>query len=83
LISARMVSDRYDERIPAVFLGKGIRRVRDISEAIAFAIRMLGLRRRLAARLVELIRAVETAPLANPQGISETPANPPRAGKPD
>jgi nucleoside phosphorylase len=58
LVSARMISDRSDEEIPGIFLGKGIRRLKDVSEAIAFAGRMLVLRRRLADRLVELIRAI-------------------------
>ena len=66
LISAKMISDRYDEGIPGVFLGKGIRRVKDVSDAIAFASRMLVLRRRLAGRLVELIRAIEPASLTTP-----------------
>jgi nucleoside phosphorylase len=60
LLSARMISDRHDEEIPGVFLGHGIRRIRDISEAISFARRMIALRRRLAERLVELIRAINT-----------------------
>ena len=58
LITARMISDRSEESIPEVFLGKGIRQMRDISEAIGFASRMIGLRRRLAERLVELICAI-------------------------
>jgi nucleoside phosphorylase len=58
LISARMISDRADEGIPGVFLGKGVRRIGDISEAITFARRMIVLRRRLADRLVGLIRAI-------------------------
>jgi nucleoside phosphorylase len=58
LVSARMISDRSDEEIPGVFLGKGIRRLRDVSEAIAFAGRMIVLRRRLADRLVKLIRVI-------------------------
>jgi nucleoside phosphorylase len=58
LISARMISDRSDERIPEVFLGKGIRQMKDISEAFGFASRMIALRRRLAHRLVELIHAL-------------------------
>jgi nucleoside phosphorylase len=57
-LSARMISDRHDEGIPGVFLGKGVRQLKDIAEAIAFASRMIVLRRRLAARLVELIRAI-------------------------
>jgi nucleoside phosphorylase len=58
LVSARMISDRSNEEIPGVFLGRGIRRLRDIPEAIAFAGRMIVLRRRLADKLTELIRAV-------------------------
>jgi hypothetical protein len=58
LVSARMISDRSKEEIPGVFLGKGIRRMRDIPEAIAFAGRMIVLRRKLADKLVELIHAV-------------------------
>jgi nucleoside phosphorylase len=54
-LSAKMISDRYDERIPEIFLGKKIREMKDISEAIWFAGRMLVLRQRLADRLVELI----------------------------
>jgi len=59
LLSARMISDRYDEGIPGIFLGKGIRQMKDISDAIAFASRMLVLRHRLAARLVELIHSID------------------------
>jgi nucleoside phosphorylase len=58
LVSARMISDRSDEEIPGVFLGKGIRRAKDVSQVIAFAGRMIVLRRRLADRLVELIRVI-------------------------
>jgi nucleoside phosphorylase len=58
LVSARMISDRSDEEIPGVFLGKGIRRPKDVSQAIAFAGRMMVLRRRLADRLVELVRVI-------------------------
>jgi nucleoside phosphorylase len=58
LVSARMISDRSDEEIPGIFLGKGIRRLKDVSKAIAFAGRMTVLRRRLADRLVELIRTI-------------------------
>jgi len=58
LVSARMISDRSKEEIPGVFLGKGIRRMKDIPEAIAFAGRMIVLRRKLADKLVELIHAV-------------------------
>jgi nucleoside phosphorylase len=58
LISARMISDGHDEGIPGVFLGKGIRRIEDISEAITFARRMIVLRRKLGDRLVQLIHAI-------------------------
>jgi nucleoside phosphorylase len=58
LVSARMISDRHDEGIPGVFVGKRIRQMKDILDAIAFASRMIALRRRLADRLVELIQAV-------------------------
>jgi nucleoside phosphorylase len=58
LVSARMISDRSDEEIPGIFLGKGIRRAKDVSQAISFAGRMIVLRRRLAERLVELIRVI-------------------------
>ncbi len=58
LITARMISDRSDESIPGVFLGKGIQRRKDFPEAIGFAVRMMSLRRRLAERLVGLMRAL-------------------------
>jgi len=58
LLSARMISDRYDEGIPGIFLGKGIRQKRDLLEAIAFAGRMIMLRGNLADRVVELVRAL-------------------------
>jgi nucleoside phosphorylase len=54
-VSAKMISDRYDERIPEIFLGKRIRRMKDITDAIWFASRMVVLREKLADRLVELI----------------------------
>jgi nucleoside phosphorylase len=57
-VTARMVSDRYDEMIPKIFLGKGMARTKDISDAIWFASRMIQLRRRLADRLTALIDAV-------------------------
>jgi nucleoside phosphorylase len=57
-VSAKMISDRYDEGIPGIFLGKKIRRMRDLSDAIWFASRMLVLRQKLADRLVELISIV-------------------------
>jgi nucleoside phosphorylase len=55
LVSAKMISDRYDEAVPGIFLGRPVRRIKDISEAIAFASRMIVLRHRLADRLTELI----------------------------
>jgi nucleoside phosphorylase len=57
-VSAKMISDRYDEGIPEIFLGKKIRRMRDLSDAIWFASRMLVLRQKLADRLIELISIV-------------------------
>ena len=58
LVSAKMISDRYDEAVPGIFLGRPVRRTKDISDAIAFASRMIVLRLRLAGRLAELIRAL-------------------------
>jgi nucleoside phosphorylase len=57
-VTARMVSDRYDETIPRIFLGKGMARPKDIPDAISFASRMIHLRRRLADRLAALVDAV-------------------------
>jgi nucleoside phosphorylase len=57
-VTARMISDRHDEGIPGIFLGKGIRQIKDIFDAIGFASRMIVLRRRLADRLTGLIRAL-------------------------
>jgi nucleoside phosphorylase len=57
-LSARMISDRFDEGIPGIFLGRGIKRMRELSEAVVFAGRMIVLRRRLADRLTELIEAI-------------------------
>jgi nucleoside phosphorylase len=59
LLSAKMISDRHDEEIPRVFLGKGIRGGNDILEAITFASRMIMLRRNLADQLAEMIRALQ------------------------
>jgi nucleoside phosphorylase len=58
-LTARMISDRYDEGIPGVFLGRGMRRFGDLVEAARFASRMLALRVKLADKLEELIRALE------------------------
>jgi nucleoside phosphorylase len=60
LLSAKMISDRHNEEIPRLFLGKGIRQRKDLLEAITFAGRMIMLRRDLAARLVEVIRALSS-----------------------
>ena len=57
-VTGRMVSDRSDEEIPRVFLGKGLARMKDIPDAIGFAGRMIQLRPRLADRLAALIDAV-------------------------
>ena len=58
LITARMVSDSYDERIPRIFLGKGVGGPSDLLDAIRFAVRMISLRRRLADRLTGLIAQI-------------------------
>jgi len=57
-VSAKMISDRYDERIPEIFLGQRTRSLKDISQAICFASRMLVLREKLANRLVDLISVI-------------------------
>jgi nucleoside phosphorylase len=57
-ITARMVSDSYDEGIPGIFLGKEIRELPDLFHAIRFAARMLSLRQRLANRVSELITVI-------------------------
>jgi nucleoside phosphorylase len=54
-VTARMVSDRYNEGIPRLFLGKGLARATDIFNAVGFASRMIKLRPRLADRLTALI----------------------------
>jgi nucleoside phosphorylase len=56
-ITARMISDRADESIPGLFVGKGIRRPQDVSDAILFAARMLKLRKTLADRLGKMVMA--------------------------
>jgi nucleoside phosphorylase len=58
LLSAKMISDRHDEEIPGVFLGKGIRQKKDLFQAMTFASRMIRLRRTLADRLAELVRVL-------------------------
>ena len=57
-ITARMVSDSYDERIPRIFLGKGVGGLPDLLDAIRFAVRMISLRQRLADRLTGLIAQI-------------------------
>ena len=57
-LSAKMISDRYDESIPDLFLGRAARRIEDLTDAIWFASRMLVLRSNLADRLVVLIRSL-------------------------
>jgi len=57
-LSAKMISDRYDESIPDLFLGRAARRIEDLTGAIWFASRMLVLRSNLADRLVALIRSL-------------------------
>jgi hypothetical protein len=57
-ITARMVSDSYDERIPRIFLGKGVGRLPDLLDAIRFAVRMISLRRHLADCLAGLIAEI-------------------------
>jgi nucleoside phosphorylase len=57
-LSAKMISDRYDESIPGLFLGRAARRIKDLTDAIWFASRMLVLRSNLADLLVALIRSL-------------------------
>jgi nucleoside phosphorylase len=59
-ITARMISDRYDEGIPGVFLGRGVRNLGDLADAARFAGRMLSLRVKLADKLEELINQLGT-----------------------
>jgi nucleoside phosphorylase len=55
LITARMISDGRDERIPAIFIGGKPGNAKDVIEAGQFAVRMLHLTRLLADRLTQLI----------------------------
>jgi nucleoside phosphorylase len=57
-ITARMVSDSYNERIPRIFLGKGVGGLADLLDAVRFAARMISLRRRLADRVAGLIAQI-------------------------
>jgi nucleoside phosphorylase len=54
-LTARMVSDRFDEAVPGLFIGRGIRHANDLLDAMRFARRMLRLRKSLAEKLEELI----------------------------
>jgi nucleoside phosphorylase len=56
VLVARMVSDAVDQEIPGLFLGRTLRRPKELVEAARFIFRMLLLRPRLAQRLTELIR---------------------------
>jgi nucleoside phosphorylase len=55
LITARMISDGRDERIPPVFIDGRARNAKEALEAGQFALRMLRLTGRLADRLTQLI----------------------------
>jgi hypothetical protein len=50
-----MLSDAIDETIPALFTGKKLSKVSDLTDAAIFAARMLRLTEKLADRLEELI----------------------------
>jgi nucleoside phosphorylase len=55
LVTIRMLSDAIDETIPALFTGKKVSKVSDLTDAAIFAARMLRLTEKLADRLEELI----------------------------
>lgn len=55
LITARMISDRRDESIPAIFIGGKLGNAKEVIEAGQFAFRMLRLTRLLTDRLAQLI----------------------------
>ncbi|MBV9672350.1 MAG: hypothetical protein JO076_05940 [Verrucomicrobia bacterium] len=57
-LTAKMISDRFDEEIPGIFLGRGINNVRDVQKAVTFVARMLVLRNRLADRITDLVEAI-------------------------
>jgi nucleoside phosphorylase len=54
-LTARMISDRSDEAVPRLLIGRGVRSLDDIFQAARFAGRMLVLRERLATQLCRLI----------------------------
>ncbi len=56
-LTAKMISDRFDENIPGIFLGRGIRNFEDVQKTLTFAARMVVLRKRLADRLTNLVHA--------------------------
>jgi nucleoside phosphorylase len=58
MVTGRMISDGINETIPAIFLGRKISSVKDLSDAAVFAARMLPLTDRLADRLEALVRAL-------------------------
>jgi nucleoside phosphorylase len=55
MVTARMISDAINETIPSIFVGGKISSVKDLSDAAAFAARMLRLTERLADRLETLV----------------------------
>ena len=55
LVTARMISDAIDEKIPAIFSTRRFSGLNDLGEAAAFAARMLRLTGKLADRLEELV----------------------------
>jgi nucleoside phosphorylase len=57
-LTARMISDRSNEAVPRLFVGRRLRRPKDIFHAIHFAGRILVLRERLATRLGQLVEEV-------------------------
>jgi nucleoside phosphorylase len=54
-VTAKMISDRSDETVPALFAGGKFRGPHDVFDAIQFATRMLVLREKLASRLSQLV----------------------------
>jgi nucleoside phosphorylase len=54
-VTAKMISDRSDETVPALFAGGKFRGPDDVFDAIQFSARMLVLREKLASRLTQLV----------------------------
>jgi nucleoside phosphorylase len=54
LLTARMISDAIDEKIPAIFSKRKFSGFKDLGDAAVFAVRMLRLTGKLAERLEEL-----------------------------